>query len=99
MSVRSIDPKTLAAGTYRGAFEFKRWSYSVETKVSDGRMVSIGILNCPYSEDPDIQKLNAALVEETMMRQGIVFDAVAGATLNTRIYQKAMEDALTGAPE
>lgn len=92
VSPDGIDLASIEDGSYTGTYDFKRWTNTLTVNVKDHQIVSIdvvddvgaaGITNC---------------AEETFRRvieaQSTQVDAVAGVTVTSKAYLKAIEDAL-----
>jgi uncharacterized protein with FMN-binding domain len=93
MKINSVDLATVDEGTYVGAFQKARWQYNVEVTVKEHRITSISTTN----KLAGFNKSTAEDAAEKMIqKQSILIDAVSGASVNTKAFQKAVENALTG---
>jgi uncharacterized protein with FMN-binding domain len=92
VTLKGINLSGVADGSYTGAYDFKRWSNTVSVQVAGHRITSINI----------VSDVAAAFVtncsDETFRRviaaQDTRVDAVAGATVTSKAYLKAIENAL-----
>ena len=90
--IREIDLSKIANGTYVGSYHKGRFTYDVEVAVRDHRIVSI------KNKNPRTRALGAwnEQAEAAMVAsQAINVDVVSGATLNTKAFSKAVEQALS----
>ena len=92
IALNGIDLSNVPDGSYTGVYDFKRWSNTVIVHVKDGKITSIDI-------ERDVG--GAAITNcfgETISRvinaQDTKVDAVSGATVTSKAYLKAIEDAL-----
>ncbi len=88
-----VNPSALQDGTYTGRYDTGRWANEVSVKIEDGRIVSIDIV-----EDVTFVKEETAdaLFEKVIDAQRTQVDAISGATVPSKAYLKAIEDALNG---
>jgi uncharacterized protein with FMN-binding domain len=93
MTINNVDLSKLDDGTYIGKFQKARWKHEVEVTVKNHRIVGIDNTN----KLAGFNKTTADEATKLMIeKQTILIDAVAGATVNTKAFQKAVENALTG---
>ena len=87
----------IADGSYTGAFEQGRFSNELTVHVANGRITGIDII-----DNVTLAGITGA-AEEVFARvisaQDTLIDAVSGATMTTRAYLMAIEDALSSAPQ
>ena len=90
--LRGIDLSATHDGSYTGVYEFKRWSNTLVVHVKDHRITSIviesdvaaaGITNC-----------SGEIFRRVIEAQDTRVDAVSGATITSKAYLKAIEDAV-----
>ena len=90
--LRGIDLSATPDGSYTGVYEFKRWSNTLVVHVKDHRITSIviegdvtaaGITNC-----------SGEIFRRVIDTQDTRVDAVSGATVTSKAYLKAIEDAI-----
>ncbi|NTV89340.1 MAG: FMN-binding protein [Clostridiales bacterium] len=92
VEVADIDPSSLKDGVYIGEYEAGRWSNKLEVSVSKGQITDIRII-----KDVMIPGEGAAadLFARVIKDRTIKVDAVSGATITSKAYLKAIENALT----
>jgi len=89
MQVPAVDLTRLSDGTYKGAFSRGRWSYAVEVTMKGGRIESIALQD-PKKLDDLARKAIAQVIE----KQSVTVDAVSGASISSKAFYKAVENAL-----
>lgn len=100
LPLNAVDFSTLKDGVYTGDYAggMYKWRYNeVQVTVSSGKVTAIKLLD---SADP--AKGNAqqdALYHEVIDAQSLQVDALSGATLTSKAYLKAVENALLQAQE
>jgi uncharacterized protein with FMN-binding domain len=92
--VRDVDLSKVADGTYTGAYHRGRWTYDIEVVVRNHRIQSIKNTNTKMDAVGDF---NAQAEAEIVRQQRVAIDVVSGATLNTKAFSKAVENALAEA--
>ncbi len=78
----------LKDGTYEGYYQFSRWEATVQVTVKDGVITQVKSLKEVLPNVSD--ELNEKIVKE----QKNDVDAVSGATVTSKAYLKAVENAL-----
>ena len=79
-------------GMYVGTYDFKRWTNTVHVHVKDNEIISIVIIDdVPGAEITDC---SGEILRRVLDVQNTQVDAVAGATVTSKAYLKAIEDAL-----
>jgi uncharacterized protein with FMN-binding domain len=91
MVINEVDLSKIADGVYKGTFHKVRWTYEVEVTVKDHRITSIKNIN--KLPDPAV-KLTDGAIKSIIDKQSVKIDVVSGATINTKAFQKAVENAL-----
>jgi uncharacterized protein with FMN-binding domain len=79
-------------GSYTGEYKGGRWSNKVSVTVIDHKIIRVEIL-----DDMLIPReaVTAELVDKVLEKQTTEVDAVAGATVTSKAYLKAIENALS----
>ena len=86
-----VDPSTLEDGDYTGAFTTGRWANEVSVTIEDGRITDIKIIkDVAYAQEG----LSDQLFEGVLNAQNTTVDTVSGATVTSKAYLKAVENAL-----
>ncbi len=91
VDISSIDATNVKDGTYEGTYEAGRWSNKVAVTVKDGKITDIQI-----KDDVVFVKegLSDEIFKRVMDKQNVKVDAVTGATVTSKAYLKAIENAL-----
>jgi len=90
--LNGIDLSGIPDGMYIGMYDFKRWSNTVHAHVKDNEIVSIEIVkDVPGAEVTDC---SGEVLRRVLEAQDTRVDAVTGATVTSKAYLKAIEDAL-----
>ena len=93
VSVEGVDLSSIPDGSYIGSYEFKRWSNSVIVHVSDNRITVIEVIENVFGAA--VTDAFGEIVNRVIDAQDTTVDAVSGATVTSRAYLKAIEDALS----
>ena len=87
-TINPIEITQLKDGTYEGYYQFSRWEAQVQVTVKDGVITQVKSLKEVFPNVSD--ELNEKIVKE----QKNDVDAVSGATVTSKAYLKAVENAL-----
>ena len=92
VSINSIDLSTIQDGSYTGTYDFKRWSNTLVVKIKDNQITAIEIID----DVPGASVTNCSeeMFRRVMSAQNTQVDAVSGATVTSKAYLKAIENAL-----
>jgi len=91
VAIEGISVSNLPDGSYTGVYEFKRWSNTLAVQVENNRIVHIAVEKDMLVPIPG----NAGEVfRRVIEKQDTKVDAVAGATVSSKAYLKAIENAL-----
>ena len=85
--VNDVNPGKLPDGVYAGEFSRHRWSNIVEVTIKNGRIVNI-------QPDSD-EALEQELSERIVAAQSLQVDINTGATVSSKAFLKAVEEALS----
>jgi Uncharacterized protein conserved in bacteria len=96
LSFDNIDLSKINDGTYIGSYHKGRWTYDVKVAVKDHRIIQVQNTNERMRMMKGFDDKVAAAI---IARQSANIDVVSGATVNTRAFQKAVENALKKAAE
>lgn len=92
VGISPVDPSSLSDGTYKGSYNAGRWSNEVAVTIKEGKISEIELIK-------DVKFVQERLSDEifgrVMEAQNTTIDAVSGATVTSKAYLKAVEDALT----
>ncbi len=93
LQVGRVDFSNLKDGAYEGQHKGGRWSNKVRVTVASGRVTGIDIVRDVWFRRPE---LTEQVINDVIESQSLQVDIVSGATVTTRAYLNAMENALTG---
>ena len=85
------DISAIEDGTYTGSYTGYRWKNTVEVTVENGEIASIVLINDVTFKREDITE---QVFSEVLQKQSANIDILAGATVTTNAYLKAIENAL-----
>lgn len=90
--INGIDLSDLPDGSYTGVYEFKRWSNTLVVTVEGHKITAIAI----EKDMPGAQVTDCAgeLFRRVIAQQDTKIDAVASATVSSKAYLRAIENAL-----
>jgi len=91
LPLADIDISSISDGVYEGSFSGYRWDNTVQVTVKDGKITDFEVVTEKMSKSPQVVN---GIREKLIARQDLHIDAVSGASVNTRAYLKAIEDAL-----
>jgi uncharacterized protein with FMN-binding domain len=92
VKLSGINPSEVPDGRYEGAYDYSRWSNIVAVEVQDGKIVSIDMINDVDSSE--LTNCSKEIIRRVIEAQDTNVDAVSGATVTSKAYLKAIEDAL-----
>ncbi len=94
LTIEKIEASYLKDGTYLGEYDYGRWANKLQVTIRDGQILSIEILYNTRFDREDVTKI---ILERVLAEQTTDIDIVSGATVTTKAYLKAIENALTKA--
>jgi uncharacterized protein with FMN-binding domain len=98
LPLESVDFSTLRDGTYHGTYEggMHKWrANECQVTVASGRVTGINLIT---SQDPGGKNTqHQELFDRVLKAQSLQVDTVSGATLTSKAYLKAIENALVPA--
>ncbi|MFH5881737.1 FMN-binding protein [Liberiplasma polymorphum] len=89
--VESVNISELNDGVYEVDYDYGRWQTSVLVTIQNGVIISIEVVKTVTFEREDI---TSSIIDEVIINQSLEVDVVAGATVTSLAYLKAIEDAL-----
>ncbi len=92
LAINPISAAQLADGKYEGSYGKGRWQNEVSVTIKDNRITQIDILKSVLFEKPEVSK---GLFDKVIEKQNTTVDVMTGATVTSKAYLKAVEDALT----
>lgn len=91
VTIEEVEIAELEDGTYRGRYEFRRWTNEVEVEILDNEISNIILIEGFEQED-----LREEIYQRVIDQQSVTVDTVSGATTSSKSYLKAIENALSG---
>lgn len=85
--INDVSPGELPDGVYSGEFSRYRWSNKVSVTIEGGRIVDL--------QPEDGGSLEQELAERIIARQSLQVDIDTGATVSSKAFLKAVEEALS----
>ena len=92
VSLNGIDLQKINDGSYTGSYDYKRWSNTVIVHIRDNRITAIDIEKDVSASE--ITNVSGEVIHRVIEAQNTTVDAVSGATVTSKAYLKAIEDAL-----
>jgi len=91
MVIGNVDLSKVADGTYQGTFKGGRFSNTLRVTVKDHKITRIAIVK---DEEFARSKVSGELFDKVVAAQSLKVDTVTGATVSSKAYLKALENAL-----
>lgn len=89
--IANVNIKQVPDGTYTGKYSAGRFGNEVSVTVKGGKITDIKILKDVAVAVPDVSQ---KLFQSIIASQSLSVETVSGATVTTKAYLKAIEDAL-----
>ncbi len=94
LPIGRVDFSALPDGSYTGHYKGGRWSNTVRVMVASGRVTGIQVERDILFGQPEVKRRT---IDAVLEAQSLQVDTVSGATITSKAYLKAVENALTGA--
>jgi len=91
VEITGLNLSNIEDGTYKGKFDFQRWSNELNVVVKEHKITDIEIVKDVRFPNPE---LTSQLFEEVIEVQDTTVDIVSGSTVTSKAYLKAIENAL-----
>ncbi|MBU4539950.1 FMN-binding protein [uncultured Acetobacterium sp.] len=91
LAVNPVDLQKIEDGTYAGVYESGRWTNEVAVSVADHQIASIDVVKTVTMESPE---MTSTIISRVIENQNTTVDTVSGATVTSKAYLKAIENAL-----
>lgn len=92
VSVGAVDFSEIGDGVYTGRHKSGRWSNKVLVTVESGRVTDIDVVEDVLFRSAEWTE---KIIDSVMEEQSLDVDIISGATITTKAYLKAIENALT----
>jgi uncharacterized protein with FMN-binding domain len=92
VTLDGINLTNFADGNYTGAYEFKRWSNTIDVEIKDNKITEINIVKDVFAAE--VTNCSDETFRRVIEAQDTQVDAVSGATVTSKAYLKAIENAL-----
>jgi len=92
LKIGNADLSKVADGVYTGSYAKGRWGYTVKVTVAGNRIADLEITDCKNAKI--YTDFNNAITARVMDAQSLNIDTVSGASVNTKAFLKAIENAL-----
>ncbi|MBP2651721.1 MAG: hypothetical protein H6Q74_2546 [Firmicutes bacterium] len=94
--ISGIDVSAFPDGTYTGKYDNRRWSNELSLTVKNGKITNIAIVkDVEYSN----KGMSDTLFQRVLTKQNTTVDVVSEATVTSKAYLKAIENAFAANPE
>ncbi|MDF2522945.1 MAG: hypothetical protein K0R31_586 [Clostridiales bacterium] len=90
-TISQVDLTLLNDGIYSGKYDAGRWSNEVKVTVSNRKITKIDVVKDVMIPKPEATQ---ELFDNVIKNQNTTVDTVAGATVSSKAYLKAIENAL-----
>lgn len=90
--VAGIDLSDIADGDYIGSHEHGRWSNTLTVHIKDHKIIGIDMDKDVFA--PSLTNCSEEVFRRIMEKQDTRIDVISGATVTTKAYLKAVENAL-----
>ncbi|MEJ6951581.1 FMN-binding protein [Natronospora cellulosivora (SeqCode)] len=92
LSINNVDLLSLEDGLYRGSYDGGRWGNKIEVEVIDNQIVQLNLVrDFRFSRQWVIDEL----FDNVIKSQSLDVDVVSEATVSSKAYLKAIENALS----
>jgi uncharacterized protein with FMN-binding domain len=89
--INDVNLSSLSDGMYNGKYDAGRWTNEMNITIKDHKIIKIDVV-----KDVSIPKLEVtnAMLSKVIEKQNTNVDVVSGATVTSKAYLKAIENAL-----
>jgi uncharacterized protein with FMN-binding domain len=91
LKLSGVAPSSIKDGVYEGTYNSGRWSNQVAVTIKSGKITDI---KCLKDVTFNNEKTSAKLFSDVVKAQNSTVDTVSGATVTSKAYLKAIENAL-----
>jgi len=91
LSIKMPELTSIKDGSYAGSYSKGRWGYDLIVTVQNSKIISIDITNTKMAQFKDF---NEKCRDAVISSQTIELDAISGASIHSKVFFKAVENAL-----
>lgn len=92
LAINPVDLTKIEDGTYAGVYQAGRWTNEVAVSVADHQISNIDVVKTVTMESPE---MTSTIITSVIEKQNTTVDTVSGATVTSKAYLKAIENALS----
>ncbi len=92
LAINPVNLGKIEDGTYTGVYKAGRWTNEVAVSVADHRISNIDVVKTVTMESPE---MTSTIINSVIEKQNTTIDTVSGATVTSKAYLKAIENALS----
>lgn len=89
--INDVELSSLSDGIYNGEYDVGRWSNEMNVAIKDHKIIKIEVVKDVSFSKPEVTE---AIINRVIEKQNTNVDVVSGATVTSKAYLKAMENAL-----
>jgi len=93
VTLYGIDLSNIPNGSYTGVHTFRRWSNTLVVHVNENRITGIDIVSDVLGAN--VTNSSGEIFRRVIEAQNTIVDVVSGATVTSKAYLKAIENALS----
>lgn len=92
LAINPVNLTKIEDGTYAGVYKAGRWTNEVAVSVADHQISNIDVVKTVTMESPE---MTSTIINSVIEKQNTTVDTVSGATVTSKAYLKAIENALS----
>lgn len=89
--INDVELSSLSDGIYNGKYEAGRWTNEMNITIKDYKIIKIDVVKDVSFAKPEVTEV---IISRVIEKQNTKVDVVSGATVTSKAYLKAMENAL-----
>jgi len=89
--INDVELSSLSDGMYNGKYEAGRWTNEMNITIKDHKIIKIDVVKDVSFAKPEVTEV---IISRVIEKQNTKVDVVSGATVTSKAYLKAMENAL-----
>lgn len=91
LAINEVNLSSLSDGMYNGKYNAGRWTNEMNVTIKDHKIIKIEVVKDVTFSLP---KVTEAIISEVLEKQNTNVDVISGATVTSKAYLKAIENAL-----